>query len=95
LLTNARAALDSISTEITKDTKSRYLIVGHANRTGPDDVSRDVSLQRAKVVASYLVQRGIIDRGRLQVEGRGAEFPLPAFDPSDGTQRRVEIFRIP
>src|SRR5262245_48794632 len=33
LLTNARAALDSISTEITKDTKSRYLIVGHANRT--------------------------------------------------------------
>jgi outer membrane protein OmpA-like peptidoglycan-associated protein len=61
LLSNARAALDSIGTEIAKDTKSRYLIVGHANRTGRDDVSRDLSLQRANIVSvSHLLHEAFL-----------------------------------
>ncbi len=67
-------------------------ITGHADRAGPEQYNRTLSLQRAAAVQSALVEKGI-DPGKIRVRAAGETEPLVATP--DGTRepknRRVEI----
>jgi outer membrane protein OmpA-like peptidoglycan-associated protein len=95
VLTSAvTATLDKLSVDLGKSGGGRLLIQGHANRTGGEDYSRELSRQRADAVAKYIAGKvRNIDPKNIIVEARGTASPLPAFDPADGNQRRVEIYR--
>jgi outer membrane protein OmpA-like peptidoglycan-associated protein len=94
LTTNVTATLDKLSGDLGKMPGTKLVIQGHANRTGSEEYSRELSRQRAEAVAKYLGSklRGF-DPKNVLVEPRGTMSPLPAFDPADGNQRRVEIYR--
>jgi OmpA-OmpF porin, OOP family len=95
VLTSAvTATLDKLSGDIGKNISTRIVILGHANRTGSEDYSRELSRQRADAVAKYLSSKlKMLEPKNISVEARGTTSPLPAFDPADGNQRRVEIYR--
>ena len=59
-----------------------------------DEKNKQLSLNRAKAVADYLIQKGI-DPVRLSVKGYGAAIPIASNDTDAGrqTNRRIE-FRI-
>lgn len=94
LTSNVTLTLDKLSMDIGKSSGTRLLILGHANRTGSEDYGRELSRQRAEAVAKYLAGRlKFTDPKNIVVEARGTTSPLPAFDPADGNQRRVEIYK--
>lgn len=67
-------------------------IVGHADRSGPTDYNRDLSMKRANAVAQYLARYGI-PTNQVAVVGQGESDPLVATE--DGVRepqnRRVQI----
>ncbi|UFH54249.1 OmpA family protein [Spirosoma sp. KNUC1025] len=67
-------------------------IVGHTDNVGDSRLNLALSEQRAKVVATYLVRRGIAD-DRITTEGFGGKYPLAdnAVESERSKNRRVEI----
>jgi outer membrane protein OmpA-like peptidoglycan-associated protein len=85
----AEMALKEFVENHADDSNLKLHIVGHANRTGPEDRNRTLSLQRADIVAKYLRQRL---RADIDIEGKGSASPLKwELSDKDGLQRRVEI----
>ena len=56
--------------------------------------NRQLSQRRADAVASYLVERGGVARGRLVVEGHGETRPVAGNETEDGRElnNRIEIY---
>ena len=73
---------------------SPVVVTGHSDRSGPPAPNRRSSLQRAQIVADYLIGKGVA-RSSITVEGKGEEAPLiPTEDGVREVQnRRVEIRR--
>jgi OmpA-OmpF porin, OOP family len=67
-------------------------VIGHADASGTSAANISLSLRRAEVVKSYLVQKGA-DPGMLQVEGVGAKQLKNPANPKAAENRRVEIGR--
>ncbi|WP_161958787.1 OmpA family protein [Ferruginivarius sediminum] len=69
-----------------------FSVTGHADRAGPAEYNRELSLQRAQNVREALVAQGI-DRDRISIAARGES--EPAVATPDGVReqanRRVEI----
>lgn len=67
-------------------------VCGHTDSTGGDDLNLKLSLDRARVVADYLVARGV-SSARLKVEGFGREYPNDTNDTPAGraNNRRTEL----
>lgn len=67
-------------------------IVGHADRSGPTDYNRDLSMKRANAVARHLARYGI-PTNQVAVQARGESEPL--VETEDGVRepqnRRVQI----
>ncbi len=90
----ARQVLDSLAKSL-KSPRQSVWIVGHVEPT--ESVDRDdLSLLRAREIASYLQQKGI-DPSRMTVEGVGASEPLADHRTLEGRResRRVEIWVLP
>ena len=71
-------------------------VKGHTDARGSDEYSRQLSEQRAQVVADYLIGAGLASE-RFIVEGLGKDFPL---DPGDSDEaharnRRIELVFCP
>ncbi|MFC1772458.1 OmpA family protein [Pseudomonadota bacterium] len=69
----------------------RIVVIGHTDASGSASYNEALSKRRAIAVQSYLSQFHGIDEGRLQVMGKGEDYPLPGTEPYDPVNRRVEF----
>jgi phosphate transport system substrate-binding protein len=89
----AQADLDRVVSQIADEgeTKNRVMLFGFTDNAGTPEESRSLSLNRARMVESQLVQRGIKP---TIVRGFGSELPIAANDTAEGREKnqRVEIW---
>lgn len=67
----------------------RFLIEGHTDERGGQEVNMPLSARRAQRVADFLVAEGV-ERSRLQTRGLGSSAPLPGQRAASPANRRVE-----
>ena len=77
-------------------TRSRFLIVAHADAGGTRAVIQALAQRRADVIVNYLVTSFGIDRGRLHAVGvTGDAWPLPTpYGTSDAHNQRISIINL-
>jgi len=75
-----------------KHNKRKIIIVGHTDSVGSSKKNMQLSIQRAKIVESKLIELEI-DANRIQAIGEGENSPIASNDTEEGRQqnRRVEI----
>jgi OOP family OmpA-OmpF porin len=94
-LTNeARAVLDKkVAPALLNKLNMLMKIVGHTDSRGKEAYNLDLSLRRARSVASYLATKGVA-RGRLSTDGKGESDPVApnTVEAGRAANRRVEMF---
>ena len=88
-----RSVLDPFAASLHDDPNARLNIVGHTDNTGSDAVNNPLSLERARSVRDYLVDRGVAS-SRVEIAGRGEREPIAdnSTDAGRARNRRVEIY---
>ncbi|MCP3098017.1 OmpA family protein [Myxococcus sp. K15C18031901] len=88
--------LDAIAAYLKKHPKRSLRIEGHTDNTGPEELNRTLSQQRADMVRQYLEQQSIAG-SRLTATGYGPERPFESNDTPEGraANRRVEFVEQP
>lgn len=71
----AQSVLDAVATEVSKRSLTSINVVGHADKSGPNDYNTKLAQRRANAVREALIQRGI-DGSMIRTESRGEEEPL-------------------
>uniref|UniRef100_UPI0025F9A754 OmpA family protein n=1 Tax=Winogradskyella sp. TaxID=1883156 RepID=UPI0025F9A754 len=84
--------LNQLYNHLTESLKLNIEIYGHTDNVGLDKRNKELSKQRAKAVADYLISQGL-DASRIQFIGFGSSKPLSGNDTEEGRQlnRRVEF----
>jgi len=84
--------LNSVAIVLNKFNKSTVKVAGYASSTGEAMHNQELSEQRARSVADYLIAQRV-DANRLMSVGYGARFPVASNATRDGQarNRRVEI----
>ncbi|QDF07687.1 cell envelope biogenesis protein OmpA [Myxococcus xanthus] len=87
-----RRNLDAVADYLKANPDLSLRIEGHTDNTGPDELNRTLSQERADAVRTYLIQRGVTS-SRLTAKGYGPDRPLTTNDTPEGrgTNRRVEF----
>lgn len=70
-----------------------FLIEGHTDSRGSDEINMPLSQNRAAAVEQYLINEGGLPDDRIQTAGYGPRNPVATNETEDGRQRnrRVEI----
>ncbi len=91
----SRPVLEQIVSLLNADPNLRLEIGGHTDAAGDPSTNRQLSLERASAVKSWLVAQGIVAQ-RLTVQGYGDTRPLaPQDEPANAARnRRVELRRL-
>ncbi len=84
--------LDDIVAIMNRYPTSRFTVYGYTDNTGSAAFNLQLSKDRARSVANYLIGKGV-DPARLIVDGFGIENPIATNDTPEGRtrNRRVEI----
>lgn len=92
LTPESRAMVETILGEITKRPAPEVIVIGHTDTMGSQDYNDDLSLKRAKLVRSKLIERGLKEAD-VEASGRGKrELLVPTADQvPEARNRRVEI----
>lgn len=92
LLNTEKDRLDKIAEILKSSGNSMLLIEGHTADTGNPKGELALSKERAKIIATELVKRGI-SSDRFVIKGRGADHPIADNSTKEGMakNRRVEI----
>ncbi len=92
LNSNFYQVLDSVGLVLKEYNKTLIDIEGHTDSDGADEYNRNLSMQRANSVASYLQSRGVSNQ-RIVAMGAGESRPIAGNDTAQGKQlnRRVEL----
>jgi len=93
MLPGEKEKLDKI-VDILKRYRERDIMVGgHTARVGTEESSRKLSVERATVVADYLIEKKARPQERVVVRGFGSERPVADNGTDEGRKknRRVEI----
>jgi type IX secretion system PorP/SprF family membrane protein len=86
----AKTYLDDLAA-LLKENKSMTLeIIGHTDDVGSEEGNRIISIQRAQIVADYLISKGI-DKNRLKITGKMDKEPL---FPNDSPENRAKNRRV-
>ena len=88
----SKAIIDRVFTEIAKRPVPDVVVIGHTDKVGSDAINDPLSRQRAEVVRTALVARGIgVDK--VVAVGRGKREPVvqTAEGVAEARNRRVEI----
>lgn len=88
----AKQRLETVAQALAAYPDRAIVIEGHTDAQGDEEKNRQLSLQRADAVRSYLTQRGV-PPDRMHVYGRGESEPVASNDTVEGraNNRRVEI----
>ncbi|MEO7009121.1 MAG: OmpA family protein, partial [Caldimonas sp.] len=88
-----RSVLDPFAASLRDDPNTRLNVIGHTDNTGSDAINNPLSLERARSVRDYLVDRGVA-ASRIEVAGRGEREPVAdnSTDAGRARNRRVEIY---
>ena len=90
--TESKGIIDGVFAEIAKRPVPDVLVIGHTDKVGSDAVNDPLSRQRAEVVRTALLARGIaVDK--VVAIGRGKREPMvpTAEGAAEARNRRVEI----
>ncbi|RKG87861.1 OmpA family protein [Corallococcus terminator] len=87
--------LNEIADYLKANPKLTLRIEGHTDNSGPDELNRTLSQQRADRVRTYLIQKGVAG-SRLEAKGFGPDRPLQTNDTPEGksANRRVEFVTV-
>lgn len=86
---NAKMILNSeFKLEATTNTGAYIRIVGNTDNTGPSELNKRLSKQRAQSVADYMVNSWGVDRNRIIVVGNGPERAI-----QDGVSGANDMYR--
>ena len=85
--------LDSVARALAQHPELRAKAIGHTDNVGSVAVNQTLSVNRARAVTNYLVNRGV-SASHLSVEGRGLNEPIASNDTAEGRamNRRVELY---
>ncbi len=89
---NALPSFKRFASVLKKYDRIHFIINGHTDSIGSDDVNRGLSESRAKNTKQLMVDNGISDN-RMHTNGRGASQPAESNATKEGRQanRRVEF----
>ncbi|GAB4249217.1 MAG: hypothetical protein Kow0027_12000 [Saprospiraceae bacterium] len=94
LLPKSRVELDKLYDLLVQNPALKIQINGHTDNVGSEQDNLELSLNRAKAVYDYLVEKGI-DPGRLRYKGFGETKPVSSNDTEEGrSQNRRTEFQI-
>lgn len=84
--------LDAVADVLKEYNKTTISISGHTDNVGRDDYNMNLSGERARSVAQYLISRGV-NGGRVTASGMGKSQPIADNSTENGRaqNRRVEI----
>ena len=87
-----RTYLKSIVEILEQNSEVRIEVSGHTDNVGTKEYNRDLSMERANMVASYFRNKGIENR-QIKVIASGEDFPLVpnTSDKGRAKNRRVEL----
>ncbi len=87
--------LDEVAESLRAWPEVRVEVAGYTDSSGPDELNRRLSQERADSVRNYLVARGI-DPDRVVANGYGEQDPVASNETSEGRaqNRRVELRRL-
>lgn len=92
LMAGEASRLDQIAEVLNSVPEARLLVEGHTASTGNPNGEMELSIERAKSIASELAKRGV-DKGRFICKGQGGTKPIADNGTTEGKarNRRVEI----
>jgi outer membrane protein OmpA-like peptidoglycan-associated protein len=92
ILDTSLPALDNLYQLMKQNPQLKISIEGHTDNIGDVSLNQELSLQRAKAVEDYLLQKGI-DEGRMTTVGYGGSKPIASNDREEMRKlnRRVEF----
>ena len=93
---DAYKQLDDVALILLKNSSMRLEIQGHTDDTGSAVSNQQLSEERARSVANYLIRKGVA-ADRLEWKGYGQTRPLESNKTAEGREqnRRVELNPIP
>ncbi|MFT7315451.1 MAG: outer membrane protein OmpA-like peptidoglycan-associated protein [Paraglaciecola sp.] len=96
IVTGFYPVLEDVAKVLNRYDKTKLSIEGHTDSVGDTNYNRELSMQRANSVATYL-QATNVAANRLQTLGMGESQPIANNDSAQGRQenRRVELRVIP
>jgi outer membrane protein OmpA-like peptidoglycan-associated protein len=88
----AELALNRLSDFLNANPQARIIVEGYTDSQGSEAYNQELSERRAQAVAASLEAKGV-SNDRIQVVGRGKNFPVATNSTSAGRQqnRRVDI----
>ena len=93
MLPEEKEKLDKIGQILLRHRDRDILVGGHTALAGTEASRAQLSVERASVVADYLIERNVRSPDRVVVRGYGAEQPIADNRTEAGMRRnrRVEI----
>src|ERR1039457_259136 len=88
----ARETLARLAATLAEQPSRRVAIDGHTDNSGPEELNRALSLERARRCGDWLEDRGV-DPTRIEIQGFGSSRPLEGdrTPVAQAHNRRVEI----
>ncbi len=92
LLAESTDELNRLVAYLTRHPNYQITITGHTDNFGTEAYNLNLSTNRAKAVATYLIEKGI-DKQRIQFSGTGSSNPIADNGTAEGRSqnRRVEF----
>jgi len=92
LLPPSYPELNKLANYLKENPDKKIEISGHTDNTGSDKINKELSKNRAKAVAEFLISKGI-NKTRLTYKGYGSTKPIDTNNTAKGRQnnRRVEV----
>jgi outer membrane protein OmpA-like peptidoglycan-associated protein len=91
---NAKSEIKSIYKFLVKNPETRILISGHTDNVGTSIFNQNLSENRAKSIANFLVSLGL-DNGRISAIGYGNTYPISTNETEKGRDKNRRVsFKI-
>jgi len=92
ILPGAQAQLNQVADALKTQAEHHFVIGGHTDTTGTDQINDDLSTRRANAVRDYLIVRGV-SADAISAKGFGSHLPVADNQSTEGRamNRRVEI----